>query len=394
MAHVRKRHLTTLLNKSLKFSPIVGLLGHRQAGKTTLAEIIGEKYITLDSPTDSSLALTNSTAFLAQNAANPLVIDECQLAPPLFPALKEWVRIKKSPGQFLLTGSVRFSSRKAIRESLTGRIITWELLPMDWAEQNHQSLKDSLIRLADRLNVPLKPNSTFTLSNYRKHVEMGGLPGVFGVRDSSIRAQRFETQINTILERDLRLLLQTTLSYTNLRALFTALAKQVGSSLEITALVKETRISQPTIRKLLPIFESLFLIRMVPSEGSYSKPMVFLEDLGEFFHLLSPPTDDHRVFVSFLFQNLRTQLHYRPELKARIFSFRTKAGHYLPFCFSLGGDKILGIVPLEQSLDLALSSARQFRRTYPKAKVLIVSLEDNDTLIEEGVRWVGVGRLI
>jgi AAA domain len=56
-------------------------------------------------------------------------IDEAQLFPALFPALKAHVRINKRKGQFLLSGSVRFTSKADIRESLTGRIVSLELLP-------------------------------------------------------------------------------------------------------------------------------------------------------------------------------------------------------------------------------------------------------------------------
>ena len=56
--------------------------------------------------------------------------------PELFPALKEFVRLHKKPGQFLLTGSVRFSSRKANGESLTGRIVTIKIPPLGSGEIN------------------------------------------------------------------------------------------------------------------------------------------------------------------------------------------------------------------------------------------------------------------
>jgi len=369
-------------------------LGHRQVGKTTLAESLGTKYVTLDSPTDLALALTDAAGFLAENAAMPLIIDECQLAPPLFPALKEWVRSRKKPGQFLLTGSVRFSSRKAIRESLTGRIVTWELLPMDWAEQHNQPLSDSLIRIAMKVTAPLQHNPTFTPQAYRKHLENGGLPGVFGVRDPSIRAQRFDTQINTILERDLRLLLQTTLPFKSLRGLFVAVARQVGAPLEVTTLSRETRISLPTLRKLLPVLESLFLIRTVPCEGDYSKPLVFLEDVGELSHLLTLSPDDPRLVLSFLHQNLRTQFHYRPELKAEQFAFRSVAGHFVPICYRIGPDKVLGLIPLGQGIEAAHRDAKAFIKSYPKASALIVGIEDKDVFLGPRIRWVGMGRLI
>ncbi len=89
--------------------------------------MLSERYVSLDLAPVLNLASQDAISFLEKNKATPLVIDECQLAPELFPALKEHVRQDQKPGQFLLTGSVRFSSRRAIRESLAGRIVAWEL---------------------------------------------------------------------------------------------------------------------------------------------------------------------------------------------------------------------------------------------------------------------------
>jgi predicted AAA+ superfamily ATPase len=382
--------------KSLSFSPIVGLLGHRQVGKTTIAEMLSKHYVTLDSPDDLSLAMADAQSFLVQHQGAPTAIDECQLAPPLFSALKEWVRTHKRPGQFLLTGSVRFSSRKAIRESLTGRIVAWELLPMDWAEQFDRKLSDSLIRLSRNFDTALKRDTEFSAASYHRAIHNGGLPGVFGVRDPAIRAQRFETQINTVLERDLRLLIQTTLPFRSLRQLFVSLAKQVGAPLDVTSLARETRISMPTLRKLLPVFESLFLLRTLPSEGNYRKPVVFFEDVGELNHLLALDDSDPRLFLSFLYQNLRTQFHYRPELGVTLFSFRTIAGQSVPLCFRFPSKRVLGLIPLqsEDSISDALKSAKVFRKTYPNAHALIVGLKDKDLVVEQGIRWLGVSRLL
>ena len=125
MAHRRKRFLKHLLTKAVTHSSIVEISGHRQTGKTTLVEDFGAEYVTLDRPKEFLLANDNPEAFLLQRKY-PFVIDECQLAPPLFPVLKDSVRLKKTPGQYILTGSVRFTSRKAIRESLTGHFqIHW-----------------------------------------------------------------------------------------------------------------------------------------------------------------------------------------------------------------------------------------------------------------------------
>ncbi len=400
MAHQRRRHLTDLIRRTLGFSPIVGILGHRQVGKTTLVSDLADRYLTLDVAEDLANAQSDAASFLASHVSTgaPTVIDECQLAPPLFPALKEWVRTRRAPGQFLLTGSVRFASRKAIREALTGRIIIWELLPMDWSEQHEAPLPSSLLRLikAKEFGMALRPCDGFNRKTYERAIMMGGLPGVFAVRNPAIRSQRFETQIATILERDLRLILETSLGFKSLRRLFAALAKQVGGALNVAEISRETRISLPTLRKLLAAFEALFLIRMVPCEGDYLKPLLFFEDIGEWNHLLGPHQKAESVRLSaFLFHHLRVQVHYRPDEQVETFSFRDRSGNFVPLCFR-SKNGVLGVIALgdDEGIAEANLSARAFLGRYLGSKVLIVGVKDRDELLARDVRWIGAGRLL
>lgn len=109
MAHERKRHLTALLANLSALSPLIGLLGHRQVGKTTLLEAISQHYVTFDDEQTLAAARVNPAAFLTALRSLGTALDECQLAEGLFPALKERVRKDRRPGQFYLAGSVRFS---------------------------------------------------------------------------------------------------------------------------------------------------------------------------------------------------------------------------------------------------------------------------------------------
>ena len=133
MAHLRKRYIQSLFEESCRFAPITGLLGHRQVGKTTLVSGFVQNYLTLDKSSILTQAQLDPESFIS-NMKTPVALDEVQLVPSLFPALKEAVRLNKEPGQYILTGSVRFSSRKAIRESLTGRINLLEMHPMSISE--------------------------------------------------------------------------------------------------------------------------------------------------------------------------------------------------------------------------------------------------------------------
>ena len=135
--------------------------------------------------------------------------------------VKEAVRKNSRPGQFAITGSVRFSSRKQIRESLTGRIISWEMIPMDLAEIHSIGLSDHLSKISNSktLALDLKSRHQFTNKDYVQYLKFGGLPGLFSMRNEVARVQKMELQIETLLERDLRLIVDTKISYDSLRRL-------------------------------------------------------------------------------------------------------------------------------------------------------------------------------
>lgn len=402
MPHTRPRHLSPLIEKTLRYSPITGIFGHRQVGKTTLASRLAGRYTTLDRLTMLDQACRDPEGFLTGHGSGeaPLIIDECQLAPPLFPALKELVRVRPRPGQFLLTGSVRFSSRKAIKESLTGRMIAWELLPMDVSEIHEQGMPDALLRLVRAKNVELelKYSKYFSHKVYLEYLQKGGLPGVFAVRDIGIREQKFETQLATMLERDLRLILQTTLPPATLRLLLATLAKTQGWPVELANLSRQSRISVPTIRKLLAAFESMFLIRLLKTQGTEAKPVIFLEDQGEASFLMAGQSHPLNDLLRFCFANLRVQLVYRSELRSEFFQYRNRGGAHVPLAVRIntGGHQahlglipVLGMTPTQHDL----GSADSFLKKFPSSKILFVTLDDTDRVLSPTMRLIYIGRL-
>jgi predicted AAA+ superfamily ATPase len=397
MPHARQRHLRPLVEKALRFSPIVGILGHRQVGKTTLCAALGESYLSFDRRELLEQGLHSPEALLEGNLASPLVLDEVQLAPPVFPALKEWVRTHPKPGQFLLSGSVRFTSRKAIRESLTGRIVTWELLPMDLSEAHSMPLPDSIPRLlrAKGLDTELKPAGYFSPGAFERALSGGGLPGVFAVRDPAIRAQRFETQLETLLERDLRLLVETTIEYRSLRNLISLLAARQGQPLELAELARAARISAPALKRIVASLEAMFVIRTLETEGTRRRPVVFFEDQGEATHAGAGRGDPLLDLTRFAFSFLRQQWVYRPELEARAFQYRSRGGAFVPLAIHsrLG---TLGLIPLLDEVPgkHEMASARSFLQRYRRAKCLFIHLGRADRALGPDLRIVPLAALV
>lgn len=397
MPHLRERHLSPFLKKSLQFSPIVGVLGHRQVGKTTLCSLLGKGYVSLDRAEYLDQGLRSPETLLRIHEARPLVLDECQLAPALFPALKEWVRIHPKPGQFLLSGSVRFTSRKAIRESLTGRIINWELLPMDLSEAHSVSLPDTIPKLlkSKRFDCSLQAASYFSFRTYELALAHGGLPGIFAIRDPVVRRQRFETQIETLLERDLRLLVQTTLDFRTLRNLLVILASNQGLPLDLSSLARASRISVPALRRIINSLEAMFVIRLIETEGSRRRPVIFFEDQGEATYLAGDRADTLFQMTRFLFSFVRQQWVYRPDLEAKLFQFRNRGGTFVPLALhtKLG---TLGFIPMldETPGKHEMASANSFLNTYKNSKCLFIHLGELDRCIGNALRILPLSFLV
>jgi uncharacterized protein len=185
------------LQKSARFWPVVGVLGLRQAGKSTLLEsLLGiPHHVTLDDSDAREDAQLSAKNFLAK-LPTPLVIDEAQKAPALFDAIKLSVDRRREPGQYFLTGSSRFSAKIGIRESLTGRIGLHYLYPMTLAEAHNQEFSGK--RAAPRHREPPR----FAQAQTLEQLGCGGLPTPLFTRGVEERKLFFTSWLETTVVRD------------------------------------------------------------------------------------------------------------------------------------------------------------------------------------------------
>lgn len=112
MPHVRNRYLIEIINKHLKFFPVVALQGARQVGKSALVRdllpksVEGMRYESFDQRSTLEFARTNPESFLEERTPleGTLAIDEAQKVPSIFDAVKFMVDRKRAPGKFILLG--------------------------------------------------------------------------------------------------------------------------------------------------------------------------------------------------------------------------------------------------------------------------------------------------
>lgn len=198
MAHLRKRHVSSWIQKLASLWPIVGVYGLRQSGKSTLLSDLWngiQSEISLDDDEARELAQQSAKSFLGR-FQEPLLIDEVQKAPKLFDALKLTVDQNKRPGRFFITGSMEFSSRLGVRESLTGRIGLLKLLPLTLSEAHE---KDFQIKRASQFH---QLQLRFKASDVASYLNTGGMPAPMFMRASEQREIYFQSWIETSLFRD------------------------------------------------------------------------------------------------------------------------------------------------------------------------------------------------
>jgi predicted AAA+ superfamily ATPase len=381
MPHTRKRHIQSIFEKVCAHSPLTGIVGHRQVGKTTFLENNTNSYFTLDSKSERTAASENAEKYIKERAGHHVGVDECQLEPELFPAFKEWIRIHKKPGQFILSGSVRFTSREAIRESLTGRIMNLELLPFSLAEIEEDPLptfcfdalnSPSLSHFVHQRKISI-PKIKAIHGKINKYFSHGGLPGICFIRDQKLRISKIEEQLLTILDRDLRLVKKISVPYNDLLNLTKALAQTQGAPLTYTNLRQKVGISIPTIKKILFALEAVFVLRTVPIEGSTQGTCVYFEDQGEGSYLANREDDLLFTLSHFAFTNVRPQFEYRLGERVQPFQYRTRGGALVPLAFR-GKNGILGILPIRSSEEFegTMGTINSFLGTYGEAKLLVV----------------------
>lgn len=373
MAHKRPRWLEEKIKSAMKWSPAVGLVGMRQTGKTTLFKGISKSYFTFDDEGTFAKFEIDGLSVL-QAGPYPMILDEAQKAPFLFNQIKTEIDRRKTPGRFGLTGSVRFSAREAIRESLTGRVVTFELLPLTLGEAHERSEPTFFIdcwkeQTPERLIGSLARKAWATEAQVNQYLDQGGLPGICFRREAGIRSQLFQSHLSTILGRDIRLISETKVSILKLTRLLEELAKTQGFPVNFSQLGRQVGVSTPTVKRIIHAFEGLFLCR---AHGS----TYFCEDLGlgSFLTKGADRMTDSQNLSRFLFREFHTQLSYVFPSEVELTDFSTRGGAFVPFVIGKAKSPSLaiGLDADVVSSEKTLKGLGTFRKHHKSSKLIAI----------------------
>jgi predicted AAA+ superfamily ATPase len=403
MAHERNRHVTEIFYQLLKFSPIVGLFGHRQVGKSTFLASKVQNYKTLDDLDTLAAANRDPKLFVGHHKNCPVAIDECQLEPKLFPTLKEWVRTHKNPGQFVLSGSVRFTSRKVIRESLAGRMAFVEMIPLTVSELLKQPLSDVILKLLHQRK--FSHDSFSALHSQRRSKSMmkgletylthGGLPGLCFIRSPQLRKNALNDLHDLILSRDLSLVGEIRTPSATVKRLLSLIAENAFKPYNASEIRRVLGLAPQTQKKLLDAMEATFLIRRIPLPRA-KKDIILLEDQLEEAVYSGHNLELITRLETAVFRNIRAQFFYRLDKNALFESYLTRDHARVPIVIK-HEDYMLGIIiHLGEKPSLSdLRCGASFLRTYGNAKIIYLSYEiSSPQVLDERSLHCSVGSVL
>jgi predicted AAA+ superfamily ATPase len=293
-----RRNILHPLRDALSDTPVVLLGGARQTGKTTLVRepetgLPASHYVTLDDLAVLGAAASDPVGFLSglSAAGEPVILDEVQRAPQLFPVLKASVDRDRRPGRFLLTGSANVLLLPKLSESLAGRMEILTLWPLAQAEIEGVSRS-----VVDRLFVPSSPLLEFaglpsaSREEVVARIVRGGYPEPMA-RSASRRPQWFESYLATILQRDVRDLANIE-GLTQMPRLLAILAARTASLLNTSDISRTANLPYSTLSRYLALLETTYLVHVIPAwSGNLTtrllkSPKVMLNDTGLAAHLL------------------------------------------------------------------------------------------------------------
>lgn len=280
----------TIKNVSETF-PVLLVTGPRQVGKSTLLESLLEperKKVSLDNPTIRVLAKSDPELFL-QRYSPPVLIDEVQYAPELFPYIKIIVDERKQPGDFWLTGSQMFRMMKSVTETLAGRVGIVPMLGLTNSELQGQHLpafEVDIPKLMARMNVMRR----MSVSEVFERIFKGSMPRLYEM-DNVNQDTYFESYLDTYITRDIRDLEQVA-NETDLIRFIQVVAARTATNVNYDALATEVGISAPTAKSWLSILVSSGIVALLqPYSNNALKrvikaPRMYFLDTGLCSHMM------------------------------------------------------------------------------------------------------------
>lgn len=388
--HPRKRHIEQILLKRAKNFPVIGLLGARQVGKSTFLmdqwlPLIDANYITFDEKEVAQRAQRAPAQLLIDESKNQkrhLIIDEAQKVPHIFDSIKAIVDKNRRNGSFTLSGSVEFSSKSGVRESLAGRMGITKLFPMTMRELSNKEFVSPWVQFKFDEKDIIEPKSVETW------LERGGIPIFCRLSDFDERIGLVNSWIEAICYKDIKQLKEAVYDSEIAYNLMVYLSND--SLVSYSKLASEFGVSVAKIKKHLFALESLFLIYKIPLfENPAGRPRYRIFDAGVLNALRGSKTtitSRRDSLITLAINEIYSQYEYSGKLKPELFHYRSRGGAEIDLVVQTK-EKLIGIdcITSDDISPYRQRGMRSFLEKYPHAIGFFIAPVQRGYSIEKNI---------
>lgn len=260
-----KRRVKSKIAEYAKIFPIVGILGPRQCGKSTLIKdfiksVKNAEYFDLENYEDILKISTDPLSFFNTYKNRVICLDEIQRLPQIFQTMRGIIDNNKKNGQFFILGSASPKLIKQSSESLAGRIGYIELTPFDILEISSNNISGL------------------------KHWIRGGFPDSYLSKNEEASFIWREAYIKNIVERDIQEFKKVNII--TIVKLLQFLSHYHGQILNYHKLSSSFSVGAVTIENYIDILESMYIVRRLKpfflnnKKRLIKSPKIYIRDSG------------------------------------------------------------------------------------------------------------------
>lgn len=420
MKKYRNRVVDAILQEKLEGKGAVLIEGPKWCGKTTTAEQIAKSVLYMDDPQSKeqnvNMAALNPKRLLS--GETPRLIDEWQIAPKLWDAIRFEVDHRDDLGQFVLTGSAVPPDTKEITHSGTGRFSWLMMRPMSLYESGESTGEVSLSRLFEGKG-EVDGESKLDLERIAFLICRGGWPRSIDMRDKIALNQAID-YYDAVVHSDINRADGVEKNPERVKRLMRSLARNQGQQIANTAIAadiaanNESTINQETVASYISALKKIFVVEDMPAwnPNLRSKSAIRTSDTRYFVDasiaaaaLGIGPNDliNDLNTMGFLFETMcvRDLRVYAEALGGSVYHFRNKAGlecdavvhlrngSYGLIEIKLGGEKLIRegvetLTSLTESIDTSKMKEPAFRMILTAADQYAYRREDGICIVPVG----------
>ncbi len=271
MKEYKQRIVDNILKRKLEGKGAVVIEGPKWCGKTTTAEQFSSSILYMDDPEkkEQNIAMSEINPKLLLNGATPKLIDEWQLAPKLWDAIRFEVDHRDEIGQFILTGSAVPINTKEITHSGTGRFTWLQMRTMSLFESGDSNGEVSLDDLFNKKE-DIGGISNLSIERLAFLICRGGWPKAIDMRDEIALDQAFD-YYDAVVHSDINRADNVQKNPERVKRLMRSYARNQGCQVSNNKFAQdvsandETKISEETVASYINALRKIFVVEDMPA---------------------------------------------------------------------------------------------------------------------------------